>query len=151
MALLAAATWDPATAEVAQTLSVLKGMTAISGTNLRCTFTAPTSERVMWRVRCNIGGGIAMPGILLGVLSGATVLARAAPDGFFKSAVVAADNIPREAVGIITGLTSGAAYTVDAAYGVEIIVASMVIRIGGPNDAVTSNAYGSAGIEIWDV
>jgi hypothetical protein len=54
-----------------------------------------------------------------------------------------------EAFGIITGLTGGSSYTLDAAMGVETGVAATAVKVGGPNDSVASTAWGGFTYELW--
>jgi hypothetical protein len=46
-------------------------------------------------------------------------------------------------------LTPGASLSWDAAYGVDIAVASSNINYGGPNDTTASNAWGGFAYEVW--
>ncbi len=140
--------YDPSVA-VSKATSSLLAMTALDTTNLRLTFTAPASGNVMVRMRCSQLGATTFPRILLGVLDGATVRLRMAPQGQLELAV-AANRAVQEVYGVVTGLTPGNSYTWDAAYGVEDIVASTNIQYGGPNDASGADAYGGFLFEIWE-
>ncbi len=149
MSLLAAAHYDPATAASVATSSLL-AMTAIDTTNLRVTFTTPSSNgtAVLVRMRGSFTGGTDVPEILLGVLDGSTVKARIAPR-VGRGGSSAASQIPFEASVIITGLSNNTSYTWDAAYGVEFAVASSLIKYGGPDDTTVNNAWGGFGFEVW--
>lgn len=146
--LLAAAVYDPGTA-VAKATSARLAMTALDTTNLRCTFNAPASGNVFWRLR---GGGIAgattFPSVLLGILEGATVVARQAPMTNMPGTALATTNVPLEASGVLA-LTPFSSHTYDAAYGVEILLASTNLNYGGPNDTTASNAWGQLALEVW--
>ena len=78
MAVLAAISYDPATA-VTKATSATLAMTALDTTNLRLTFTVPSSGRVWVQMVGTIHGATTFPQILFGVLQGATVRARVAP------------------------------------------------------------------------
>ncbi len=123
-------------------------MTAIDTTNLRITFTAPASGNVLVRMRCTLQGATTMPTILLGVLSGATVIARQAPIGGTPGTAVATTNITQEALFVVSGLTGS--QTWDAAYGVEIVLASTNIKYGGPNNTTANDSWGGFQFEVWD-
>jgi len=149
MSLLASAAYDPATAAGPSTASLL-AMTAIDTTNLRLTFTAPASGNVLVRLRCVVEGATTFPQILLGVLDGSTVRLRQVPIGSLKTTALATSQLTQEALGVVSGLTPGNSYTWDAAYGVEVVVASTLIKFGGPNDTTTNNAWGDFVFEVWD-
>jgi hypothetical protein len=157
MALLAGVAYDPATAvnvvNSGPLTSSLLAMTAVDTTNLRLTFTAPANGTVLVRVRCCTIGSATSPRILLGVIehapSAGTVRMRMSPSNMAITSNAGAVN-PQEAVGLITGLTPGNSYTYDAAYGVEIVVASTGLAFGGPNDANGVDAYGAFAFEIWE-
>ena len=145
--LLAGTCYDPAVA-VTKSTATLIAMTAFDTTNLRLTFTAPASGRVVVRQQCVIHGATTAPQVLLGVLEGATVLGRVAPR--LNAANVAATSlIVALSESVITGLTPGAQLTWDAAYSVKTVVASTGIKYGGPNNTTANNAFGGYGFEIW--
>lgn len=147
MNLLAACLYDPAVA-VTKATSALLAMTAVDTTNLRNTFTVPPAGRVRVRLVCTLHGATTFPAILLGVLNGATVVARMAPLQDFANTATAMATCVAEFV--VTGLTPAASLTWDAAYGVETIVAATGIKYGGPNDTTANNAFGAFGFEVWD-
>lgn len=148
MSLLAGVNYDPTTA-VSKATSSLLAMTAFDTTNLSLTFTAPSNGKVMVRIRCTLRGATTFPTILLGILESNTVKARVSPIGALPGTATANTNVTQEAVFTVTGLTGGSSYTWDAAYGVEIILASTNIRYGGPNNNTSNNAWGGLQFEIW--
>lgn len=146
--LLGAILYDPGTAASAATTSAL-AMTAVDTTNLRLTFTAPASGNVLVRLRCPLVGATSWPQILLGVLSGASVIGRGIPIGAPKTAAGATLMMPVESQFIVKGLSGS--QTWDAAYGVETLVASSAIKYGGPNDASGADAYGGFLFEVLGI
>ena len=152
MPLLAGTLYDPGTLVPAssQPTSSLLAMTAIDTTNLRLSFVVPASGNVVVKLRVTTTGATTLPTILLGVLEGATVRMRMAPEGIIYMTGVATSLLGREAVGLVTGLTPGANLTWDAAYAVQVVVASTGITYGGPNDATGADAAGGVSFEIWD-
>lgn len=150
MPLLAGTLYDPGTA-VTKATTALLAMTAFDTTNLRLNFTVPASGRVMVRICCTVHGATTFPTILLGVLEGSTVKGRMSPIGGLKNTAVATAQVTQEAVFIVTGLTPSASLTWDAAYGVEIVLASTGIKYGGPNNTTTNDAFGGIAFEIWNV
>lgn len=148
MGLITGTNYDPTTAGSASTASLL-AMTAIDTTNLRLSFTAPANGAVTVRLRCTINGNTTMPTILLGILQGTTVIARQSPTGGLLGTALATTLITQEATFTVTGLTPGNNYTWDAAYSVEILLASTAIKFGGPNDTTGNNAFGGFVFEIW--
>lgn len=148
MALIASALYDPASA-VSKSTAALIAMTALDTTNLRLTFTVPASGKVLVRIQCTVHGATTFPSILLGVLEGSTVIGRVSPIGGLKNTALATAMVTQEAVFVVSGLTPGASLTWDAAYGVEIVIASTAIKYGGPNDTTTDNAFGAFIFEIW--
>jgi hypothetical protein len=142
------ALYDPAALASVSAASLL-AMTALDTTNLRVTFTAPLSGTVFARLRIPQKGSTGNPMTLLGILEGSTVKARAAP--MVTTRTGSSTTIyAHEAFFIVTGLTPGQSYTWDAAYGVEVALASTVYGWGGPNNAVASDALGAASFEVWD-
>lgn len=148
--LLGAKMYDPGTAVSASTAS-LAAMTALDTTNLRITFTAPASGKVHVRLRTCVVGATSYPQILLGVLDGATVVGRGHPIGGLATAAGATMPMTVETEFIVSGLTGGNSYTWDAAYGVELVVASTNLKYGGPNTTSGNDAWGGFLFEIWAV
>lgn len=148
MACLGAISYDPGTATEKAT-TALAAMAAVDTTNLRITFTAPASGKVLVRIKCQTHGATTSPRILLGVLEGSTVIGRMAPIGS-RMNVAATSLMAQEACFVVTGLTGGNEYTWDAAYGIELVIASTGIKYGGPNNTTTNDARGSFDFEIWD-
>lgn len=149
MTVLVARNHDPATAVTLATTAAL-AMTAMDTTNLRATFTVPTSGAVTVRICVTVHGATTFPSILLGVLQGSTVICRQAPIGGLKNTAVATAHVTQETVMTITGLTPGASLTWDAAYGVETGVAATGIKYGGPNNTTANDAFGAATFEVWE-
>jgi len=147
-ALLAGKLYDPAAA-VSKALTAGLAMTAIDTTNLRNAFTAPSSGRVRWRLALAAHGAAGYSVPLLGVMSGASVVARAAPLQSFAGTWDTNRRWVHIGEGVISGLTPGNSYTYDAAYGVETLLASLNFKYGGPDDTTTNNAFGGAAFEIW--
>lgn len=146
--LLAAKLYDPTTAASISTASLLV-MTVIDTTNLRITFTAPASGKVLVRLRTLVAGSTTAPQVLLGILDGATIRARVTAAGNISGSLATGAPALLDATFVITGLTPSTSYTWDAAYGVEVLVASTGIKYGGPN--TTALAYGAFQYEIWAV
>jgi hypothetical protein len=146
--LLAGKLYDPAVA-VTKSMTALLAMTALDTTNLRHTITAPASGRVMWRIRGQYQGSLTMGQALFGVLDGATVRARTAPVRGLPLTGSATTNMALEASGVISGLTGGNSYTLDAAYGVEVVASAGGLKYGGPNDTTATNAFGGIAYELW--
>ncbi len=140
--------YDPSVAVTKNTTAAL-AMTAFDTTNLRLTFTIPSHGMVRVRISCSIHGATTFPSILLGVMSGATVVGRVGPEQRLGNTAVATAHVRATADFVIPGLTPGAA-TWDAAYGVETLVAATGIKYGGPNDATANNAFGAIQFEVYD-
>ena len=149
MGIRAVKNYDPVVA-VTYSAAALLAMTAFDTTNLRCSFTVPTSGAVTVRISCTLHGAATFPTILLGVLEGATVRCRQSPIGGLKNTAVATAQVTQELVMTITGLTPGASLNWDAAYSVEILLAATGIKCGGPNNALTNDAFGALVFEVWD-
>lgn len=147
MTLLAGTLYDPATA-VTQSAAATLAMTALDTTNLRLSFSAPTSGRVLVRLRGVIHGASTYPQILLGVLESGAVKGRIAPQAPLSGTVAATSMFSVEGLFIVSGLAAGS-HTFDAAYGVETAVASSGLKYGGPNDTTANNAFGGFAFEIW--
>jgi hypothetical protein len=150
VSLLGAAYYDPTTVASKSTASLL-AMTALDTTNLRVTFTTPSSNgtHVLVRIRggCMVGASTA-PQILLGALDGSTIKGRMAPM-VGRGGASTTSTYPFESVFLVTGLTNNTSYTWDAAYGVEFAVASTNIKYGGPDDTSTNSSFGGFGFEVW--
>jgi hypothetical protein len=123
-------------------------MTALDTTNLRLTFTAPANGSVLVRMRCVESGATTFPDILLGVLSGAAVIARQAPVGALGGTAATTTGVTQEACFTVTGLSGS--QTWDAAYAVQVLLASTNIHYGGPNDTTANNAWGGFTFEVYD-
>ncbi len=149
MGCLGAVLYDPAAAVSKSTASAI-AMTAFDTTNARITFTAPSTGRVLVRIRCNLSGATTMPQVLLGCLEGSTVRGRVVPEAALPGTALATTNVPLVGEYVLPGLTPGNSYTFDAAYGVETVVASTNIHYGGPNDTTANNAWGALEFSIWD-
>lgn len=147
MACLGAKTYDPAVAVTKATTAAL-AMTAVDTANLRISFTAPASGRVLVRVCCTVHGATTFPSILLGVLEGATVIGRMAPIGGLKTTAVATAMSTQEATFCVEGLSGAKVW--DAAYGVETLVAATGIKYGGPNNTTANDAFGAFIFEVWE-
>jgi hypothetical protein len=150
MPLLAGTLYDPAAAVSKATTSTL-AMTALDTTNLRLTFTAPASGRVLVRLQGTLHGATTFPQIQLGVLEGATVKGRVTPAGLMNGNLSATSFLTVEGLFVVTGLTAGASLTWDAAYGVETVVASTGLKYGGPNNTTANDAFGGFAFEVWAV
>lgn len=148
MNLLKAALYDPAGA-VSKATSSLLAMTAFDTTNLRLAITVPAHGMVRFRLRCVITGATTVPTIFLGVLNGATVVGRVIPQFGPFTANATTQDFHCDAEFTATGLTPGA-MNVDAAYGVEVVVAATNIKYGGPNNTTTNDAWGAFVFEAWD-
>ena len=148
MNLLSAVLYDPSSAASKATSSLL-AMTVIDSTNLTLSFTAPTHGFVRVHMSCQVVGATTVPQVLLGVMnhSGGAVLGRIAP--VQVGVASATTSITRlEADFTVTGLSG--AYQWDAAYAVQVVVASTNIKYGGPNDASGADAFGAFVFEVWD-
>lgn len=148
MNLLKAVNYDPAVAVTKNTTAAL-AMTAIDTTNLRLAITVPAHGMVRFRLSSCIHGATTFPSIFLGVMNGAAVVGRVAPMQLLGNTAVATALVAVVADFTATGLTPGA-MNVDAAYGVETLVAATGIKYGGPNDATANNAFGGFVFEAWD-
>lgn len=145
---LGAKLYDPAAA-VTKSTTALLALTALDTTNLRITFTAPSTGKVLWRIKTGFHGSATYGQVLLGVLESTTVRARIAPVTASGMGSVATSVISYHAQGVISGLTPGNSYTFDAAYGVETIATAGGLKYGGPNDTTADNAFGATTFEIW--
>lgn len=146
MALLARALYDPAGAVTKNTTAAL-AMTALDTTNLRLTVTTPASGFMLVRLKGVIHGATTFPSVLLGILEGASVIARVAPAQVLGNTAVATALVSIEAV--FTIAASAGSHVYDAAYAVETLVAATGIKYGGANDTTANNAFGGFLFEIW--
>jgi hypothetical protein len=149
MACLGAVLHDPATAQTRNTTAAL-AMTALDTTNLRLTFTVPANGRVLVNMQFVVHGANTVPQILVGVMSGSTVVARVNPTSILGGTALATTMVDEAATFVVPGLTPGASVTWDAAYGVETAVATTAIKWGGPNNATANDAFGGFSYSIWD-
>lgn len=148
MACLGSVLYDPAVLATASTATAI-AMTAFDTTNARITFTAPANGIVLVKLRVARKGSATAAQVLMGVLEGMVVRGRQGPVAPGRGNAAAALS-QSEVVFPITGLTGGASYTFDAAYGVEVAVAATQFGWGGPNDATANNSYGAISFEIWE-
>jgi len=150
MSLLAGLHYDPATAVTTKAMTSNIAMVAVDTTNLRLTFTAPASGKVLVSISGGaIHGGITYPSALIGVLEGSTIRGRKAPIIDAGASAATLHGVPRTSF-VVTGLTPSTSYTWDVAYGVETFVAGANWKYGGPNDTTVNNAWGGITFEIWD-
>lgn len=146
--LLNAINYDPATLVTVAT-STATVMTPFDTTNLRLSFSAPPTGRVLVRVRVPMGGSSTGPSVMLGIMDGTTILMRTVPThvGYAGQTNTV---YALESTFAITSLVSGQTYTWDAAYGVEYPVSGTSFRYGGPNDTTAYTAYGAFQFEVWE-
>lgn len=150
MNLLASTLYDPGTA-VSKSTATLIAMTAFDTTNLRLAVTVPSHGMVFFRIRGTwrtAVGPEVTPGILLGVLDGATVKGRISPV-FHPFSAADEARVPFFAEFTVTGLTPGST-NFDVAYGVEIADSFGDIKYGGPNNTTGNDAWGGFLFEAWD-
>jgi hypothetical protein len=147
--LLGSKLYDPSSAVTNKAATAAAAMTAFDTTNLRLTFTAPSTGNVLARIRGSLHGATTYAQVLLGVLESTTVRLRVPPCGGLKTTAVNTAQLALEGQGVIKGLTPGNSYTFDAAWGVETGVTSCNFKYGGPNDTTTNNAWGGFLFEIW--
>lgn len=146
MSLLASVLYDPAVA-VSKVTDAHIAMTPLDTTNLRLSFVVPAHGSVRIRMQCVAHGSTSVPMVLLGVMSGSTVVARQPANAVGIAVATWPQRLLAEFV--ISGLTPGPVVW-DAAYGVEVAIASTAIKYGGPNDTTTNNAFGGFAFEAWD-
>lgn len=144
--LLAGTHYDPAVA-VTKSTSAGAAMAAFDTTNLRLTFTAPSTGKVLVRLRCAGSGATTYSVVHLGVLDGATVKGRV-PAFAFMNAGTTVGLVAFHGEFVVSGLTPSNSYTWDAAFGIELAVAAS-LAYGGPNDATGADAWGGFAYEIW--
>lgn len=150
MNLLGAILYDPSTAANKATTAAAV-MAVCDATNLALAITVPAHGKVLVKMRVAIDGAATWPQILLGVMNhtGGAVLGRVAPLVSMGGTALATTRAVAVAEFLMTGLTPGA-LTLDAAFGVELAVASTAIRWGGPNNTTASDAWGAFCFEAWD-
>lgn len=150
--LLNAVSYDPGTLATGS-VTGLSGMAAMDVTNLRNTFTAPGSGTVQVRGGFTVAATTTAPtwpGLLLGVLEGATVKLRMAPiGGLVNNSNHVGDAVGLEFFGFVTGLGAGS-HNFDLAYSVDVVGANTQAEWGGPNDTSGPDAGGAAWLEVWD-
>jgi hypothetical protein len=148
MALLAGKHYHPAVA-VNKVTTALLAMTALDTTNLRLAVTVPANGIVFVRMAGTLHGAATFPQIQLGVMNGATVLGSQPP--MLGGGNLAATTLMRAEAGfLITGLAPGA-MNMDAAYGVETLVAATGLKYGGPNNTTANDNFGGFTFEVWSV
>jgi hypothetical protein len=150
--LLGSAHYDPGTAATAS-INALVAMTALDTTNLRLTFTAPSSGNVYVHMRGVVTGTTVATGATeWGVLDGATVRFRQRGIGGQNNpaTLAANDQSVYDASGLVTGLTPGTSYTWDAAYCVKATQTSGTVSWGGPNNTTANDAWGGFAFDIWN-
>ena len=148
MPLLAGILYDPAVAVTRNTTAAI-AMTALDTVNLRIAFTVPANGTVLVHLCGTLHGATTFPQILLGVMEGATVRGRVAPQVVIGGGAAATTFAAVEALFVVPGLTPGAALTWDAAYAVETLVAGTGLKYGGPNNVTGNDAFGAFAYEIW--
>lgn len=148
MSLLGAVYYNPTTRVGVQPLAVT-GLTAIDTSNLRISFTAPATGRVMVRMQAAIvraDTGYA-PNQFVGVLRGSTNLGVTLPfvsgDQFLSGSTLLRT---WTAAMPVTGLTAGSAQTWDAAIQCTVANGSGGIFYGGGN---TASQVGGFAFEIY--
>lgn len=151
MPLLAGVSFDPSVLVLAST-AALRAMTAFDTTNLRLSFDSPANGSVLVRIAVTYtggGGAGSVASILLGVLSGSSVIARQVPQNQGSTTAAANTYNSFESLFTITGLTPGNRNDWDAAYAVQALLAGTNIKYGGPNDATALDAGGGLQYEIY--
>lgn len=142
MTVLGAIAYDPATS-VSKSTAVALAMTALDTVNLRLTVTVPASGRLWVQIIGTVHGATTFPQILLGVMEGATVRGKVAPQAVQGGTALATTMVNVAGFFPITGLTPAASITLDAAYGVETLVAATGLKYGGGNNATANDAFGA--------
>lgn len=148
MSLLAAKLYDPAAAVSKSTASLL-GLTAFDTTNLRLSFAAPSSGNALVLIRCCMVGATTEAQVLLGVLSGSSIVGRMTPAQVIGGTAVATTHITLETTFEVTGLSGSLVW--DAAYAVQVVLASTNIKYGGPNDTTVNNAFGGFRFAVYSI
>ena len=147
MNLLNGKIYDPA-ASVNKVTTAALAMTALDTANLRLAITVPAHGFVRFRLAGTLHGAATLPQIVLGVMNGAAIVGRASP--MVGGSNLAATSLYKvEADFVVGGLAPGA-MNVDAAYGVETLVAATGLKYGGANNATANDAFGGFSFEAWD-
>ena len=145
---LGAVLYDPATAVTKGT--VASALAAFDTTNARITFTPPASGRVFVAIGVTLHGATTFSQWLLGVLEGATVKGRIAPQAVMNGTALATTQVRLEARFVVSGLTPGTPVNWDAAWACEQFVTSSLLKYGGPNNTTANDAFGALQFEIWE-
>jgi hypothetical protein len=148
MNLLGTILYDPAAAASKATSSLL-AMTALDTTNLRQTVTVPSHGKLRFHMRGIVTGATTTPTLLIGVQVAGVNKGRVAPTYENATANATTQNFVFDADFTVTGLAAGST-VFDAAYAVQVVVASTNIKFGGPDNASGANAWGGFLFEIWD-
>lgn len=148
MDLLNAILYDPATVATHSTTALL-AMTAFDTTNLRLNVVVPSHGFVRFRIVFQITGATTFPQVHAGVMNGSTVVARVTPTCTVCGTAVATTRLLCVADFVVPGLTPGST-NFDAAYGVDLVLASTSIKYGGPDNTTATDAYGAFVFEAWD-
>jgi hypothetical protein len=152
--LLAWTHYDPGTASQVVSMTNPIVLTAIDTTNLRLTFTCPSSGKVLVRLRGVITGTTStIINYQWGILDGGTLRGRCRGMGGRNQigTVIASDQLTTESQILVTGLTGGTSYTWDAAVGVDAGQTSALVSMGGPDNTTTNDAWGGFAYDIWNV
>jgi len=141
--------YAPTTAVTINTTAAT-ALAAVDTTNVRLSnVIAPRNGCIWWEARGCIHGATSAPQILIGVLEGASVVARSAP--FPNNMGASATNrYAWQAQGYITGLTPWSSHTYDLAIGTETAVASTGVKYGGPNNTTSNDAFGAICFSMWE-
>lgn len=148
MNLLNAILYDPATVATHNTTALL-AMTAFDTTNLRLNVVVPSHGFVRFRIAFQITGATTFPQVHAGVMNGSTVVARVTPVCVVNGTAVATTRMACVADFVVGGLTPGST-NFDAAYGVDLVIASTSIKYGGPDNTTATDAYGAFVFEAYD-
>ena len=148
MQLIDSILYDPSTA-ASNVTDAASAMAALDTTNLRISFVAPVSGKVHVILRGTLHGSTTNPVVLLGVLSGTTVVARQL--GFRSLGTTSSANSQITVQAEFTvDVTPGASLVWDAAYATQVAIASTAIKYGGPDTASGNDAFGGFLFEVWD-
>ncbi len=148
MTLLAGGTYDPVATAVTKATATLAAMVAFDTTNLRRTFTVPANGAVLVHARGVFHGAAIIPQVLVGVMAGATVISRMSPSVDVAGTIAATTRIPWQIEWIVSGLVPGSSAVWDLAFSVELAQASASFKYGGPNNAVSDDAFGGLAYSI---
>lgn len=144
MALLGAINYDPSSGGATATISATSAMVAFDSTNLRLTFTAPSSGRVMVRLAAAVTGTAAgtasgLPQLLAGVMDTSSVIKGRGQVRYYATGTYTTSGIIGwDALFPVTGLTGGNSYTWDAAW-------SCSFQGAGTGTITWGNSNGSGG------